>query len=121
MLAVGQDAQARAATVARAVLVPNDGEHVTMIFYAVEAEPVPSVGREQWIDLHDVVSTRNQSNDASEQQVGVGGMIVISATIVAIDPVAGDFVEVFADVRLTVRMLAAGVGEEGVEVIAVCQ
>ena len=36
--------EARAASVARAVIVPDHREHVVMIFHAIEAEPVPSVG-----------------------------------------------------------------------------
>ena len=45
-------------------------------------------------------------------------MVVIpAARIVAFQPGAGLFIEVFADVGLALRVLAVGIGEKGIEVI----
>src|SRR5262245_36264790 len=89
-----------------------------MIFHAIEAEPVPSIGRKQGRYFHDVIGAGNESNDAGDEQVGVGGVIIVAAAVVfAVDPVAGDFVLVLTDVRIALGILAAGVGAEGVEIV----
>src|SRR5204862_4667494 len=52
------------------------------------------------------------------QQVSEGRMIVITAAAAfAVDPIARDFIEVLADVRFPVRVLAVNVSQERVKII----
>ena len=68
------------------------------------------------MDLHHVVRTRAQADDARDQQVSKCGVIVITtAAVLAVDPITGDLVEVFADVGLAFGVLAVNVGQEPVK------
>src|SRR3990172_9422400 len=106
-IALRQDTKARATAIPPPVLVPENCQRATVIFHAVETEPVPSsVGKER-MHLDDIVRARAEADDAGDQEVGEGAVVVVTAaTVLAVDPVAGHFVEVLADERFAVGVLA---------------
>ena len=76
--AVDVNTKAFACVVTRAVLVPEDGEVVTMIEHIVEAEVIPLILRKQRIDLNSVVLTRAQTTETSDNQVVPRRVVVIA-------------------------------------------
>src|SRR6266542_1831703 len=71
------------------------------------------------MDVHHVIRPRAQADDAGDDQVGERRVVVIPAAfLAALEPLAGRFIEVFTDVGLAIEAMRAGVGEEGVEIVA---
>ena len=77
--AVDINAEALSSVVTRAVLVPEDGEVVTMIEHVVEAEVIPLILRKQRIDLKVRVLTGAQTTETSDNQVVPRRVVVIAA------------------------------------------
>ena len=46
--------------------VPYDAHRATMIGYAVEAKPVPGIGRYEWIDFQHVVGAGDDTREAAD-------------------------------------------------------
>jgi len=79
LLAVGEHAQACALAVFSAGAVPQNGQDAAVVGQVVEAEPVPGVFRQQWMDLDGVVGARPQPHQAGDDQVAIAGVIVVVA------------------------------------------
>jgi hypothetical protein len=79
--------------IARAVLVPYDGEVVAMIKNVVEAEVIPLILRKQRIDLKVRVLTGAQTTETSDNQVVPRRVVVIAAALlITLQPIARGFV-----------------------------
>ena len=115
--AVDVNTKALACMVAGAVLIPNDGEVVTMIEHVVEAEIIPFILRKQRIDLNSVVLTGAQATQTRDNQVVPRRVVVIAtALLVTLQPITRGLVEVFADVGFASHVLALHVFFEFSEV-----
>jgi len=83
---------ARAAPVARAVAVPQDGDDVPAVRHSVEREIRPA-GRGEWPDLQDIIIARVQPDQRGDDQVVERGVEIVLAVFVlsctANEPVSG--------------------------------
>ena len=105
-LAVKEEAEARTDMVAGAVTVPEDGEEMAVIRHAVKTERSPTVGRQQGVDLYGIVGTGTEAADTGDDEVAEGGVVVVARTLlIALEPVASGFVEIFADVGFPTHVL----------------
>ena len=90
-----------------------------MVAHIVEAEPAPGVRRQERVNVHHGVAARTQPDDSADHEIGERRMVIPAAPrVVALEPGAGFFVEVFADVGFPVHPVAADVGAKGIEVVA---
>ncbi len=93
--------------------IPHDRHDVPMIRHAVQAKPVPSVVRQQRIDLDDVVVARHEAGEAADNQIVECGVIVVAAALgfgTGDEPLARLFIQILSDVGLAVLSLAARIG-----------
>ena len=140
--AIGEDLQALAPAIFRAGFIPQDGQRVAMIGNMVEAEPIPRAVLHQRVDLDHLIGPWPQAYQTGDDQVAVGGMVVILAAfapdfirlalcgqfVIALfaecscDPLAGERIQVFVDLRhdapvVEFPALGMGIGLQDFEVV----
>ena len=82
-----------------------------MVKNVVQAEPIPSFGGNQRVNDDQCVGTGAEAGQACYDQIAESRVVVVAAAwVVALEPVAVCFIEVLADVRLAVAVLAVRVG-----------
>ena len=88
------------------------------IIHALEANH-PNASGQQRPDFDRIIRARHQAHDPGDEQIGEGGVVVIPAAAgLAVDPLAGGFVQVFANIGFAVGVLTVDIGQKGIEVIA---
>ena len=117
-LSFSQNREARLSAVMLAGSVPHDCKLLPVIPNVVEAEPVPGGLGDEGIDLDGWPITGSKTDQASDDEIAECAVVVVPAALfIVAKPLAGLFVEVFADVRLAVEVLAVGVRLERFEII----
>jgi len=117
-LSFSQNREARLSAVMLAGSVPHDCKPLPVIRNVVEAEPVPGGLGDEGIDLDGWPITGSKTDQASDDEIAECAVVVVPAALfIVAKPLAGLFVEVFADVRLAVEVLAVGVRLERFEII----
>src|SRR4051794_40289325 len=109
-LAIRKESESPALSVMFACAIPENSYAVAVVRDGIKAKPVPGGGWQEGEDLNDIVTAGLEADEAGDQQIGEGGMIVIAAApVFPLEPLASRFIEVLADVRFAVEMLAVDV------------
>ena len=109
-MAVDEEGEAYTLMVVLAILVPDDGENVTSVADAVEAEVRPCILWQERIDDDAAVNLGTEAADASDDEVVISGVVVVAGTLaVTHQPGTSFLVEIFADVGAATVMLALSV------------
>ena len=98
---VEENSQSGAALESGAVAIVENRYKFSVIGHVLEAEPIPGVFGKHRADLDFVVLAGNDADQAGDDQIAEGGMVVIAAAgVVALEPFAIHLVEIFAHVWL---------------------
>src|SRR4051812_4429794 len=76
---ISKQSQTFPAAIALATFIVNDSQEVSMVADLVQAEVVPSLRGNQRVCLHNFVCPRTQPDEPTNNQIAIGGMIVILA------------------------------------------
>ena len=89
-----------------------------MVAHALETKPVPAVCGHQRMERERVIGARHEAHQSADHEIGERRVVVpAAARVAALEPLAGRFVEILAEIRLPVEAMTAGVGEHGGEVV----
>src|SRR5690554_2242934 len=82
------------------VLIPYYSDDITLVVHIIQTKPISGVVGQHGINLKHLIGTGSQSHQPGNHQIVKGRMIIISTSfLVALQPIAGNLVEVLSDVR----------------------
>src|SRR5690554_4083166 len=100
LVSVYQDLKASPSIVFAYVLIPYYSDDLPLVVHIIQTKPIPGVVGQHGINLKHLIGTGSQSHQPGNHQIVKGRMIIISTSfLVALQPIAGNLVEVLSDVR----------------------